>query len=126
MPIAASQTLTALPLYLFTPPMPSDIKREAELRKREELEKLDEADTNARKSGLTFTPGAKIDPNAPATDGTANDNGKPLMPVSKPVDIPPLDKPPVIKPPVTQSTPHVAPTVEKPAGTKPKGKKGDG
>ncbi len=108
------------------PPMPSDIKREMELRKREELEKLEEADVEGRKTGIVFTPGTKIDPNAPLP----GDNGgadKPDVPsTTKPVDTTP-DKPPVVRPPVIQVPPRQDPPADKPAdGTKRKGKKGDG
>jgi membrane carboxypeptidase/penicillin-binding protein len=104
-----------------TPPMPSEIKREAELRKREELETLQEADANAPKTGVVVTPGTKIDPDAPLPGGEQPDTGKPDT--SKPPD---PDKPIVIKPPVVQSTPVPKPTVEKTDGSKRKGKKGDG
>ncbi len=106
------------------PPMPADIKREAELRKREELETLQEADENAPKTGIVVTPGAKIDPNAPLpSDG--NDSGKPENPTVKPpTEVP--DKPPVVKPPVIQTTPKNESAPDKPDGAKRKGKKGDG
>ncbi len=104
------------------PPMPTDIKREAEMRKREELESLNEADVSGKKVGGTSTakPGtdpAMLPPNTTMTDTTT----------TKPADTTPSEKPPVIKPPVTQTpTKPVEKPVEKPAGSKPKGKKGDG
>ena len=107
-----------------TPPMPSDIKREAELRKREELETLHEADANAPKNGVVFTPGTKIDPNAPLP-GDTTESGKPENPTAKPPETIP-DKPPVVKPPVIQTTPKNELPMEKPDGSKRKGKKGDG
>ncbi len=106
------------------PPMPADVKREMELRKREELEKLEEADIAGRKTGIVFTPGTKI----PTTDPLPGDStADPDLPATttKPVDTTP-DKPPVVKPIVPASTPRSEPTPEKPAGPKPKGKKGDG
>ncbi|MEO6050912.1 MAG: PBP1A family penicillin-binding protein [Pyrinomonadaceae bacterium] len=105
------------------PAMPADIKREAELRKREELENLQEADANGRKTGIVFTPGTKIDPNAPVT-GETTDTGKPDTTV-KPPDTT-IDKPPVVKPIVIPPTPRPEIPVDKPDGSKRKGKKGDG
>lgn len=105
------------------PPMPADIKREAELRKREELETLQEAYANAPK--ITVSPGTKIDPNAPLP-GDGNDSGKPENPSTKPPDEVP-DKPPVIKQqPVIPTAPKPEQPVDKPEGGKRKGKKGDG
>ena len=109
------------------PPMPADVKREAELRQREELEKLDEADVAGRKTGIVFTPGVKIDPNSriPGGDPTI-DNIKPETPTTtKPSDTTP-DKPPVVKPPEIKAPPRQEPPVEKPDGSKRKGTKGDG
>ena len=105
------------------PPMPSDVKREAEMRKREELESLNEADINGRKA-IKAAPGTKIDPDVPLPGDTKmTDTGNP--PAIKPSD-PDPDRPIIVKPPVIQSTPRPQPTVEKPAGEKRKGKKGDG
>ena len=107
------------------PPMPSEVKRASELRKREELEKLEEADVAGRKTGIVFTPGAKIDPNAPVpADKPGIDTDLPST-ITKPVDTTP-DKPVVVRPNVPTSTPRADPTPDKPAGSKPKGKKGDG
>ncbi len=108
------------------PPMPSDIKRESELRKREELEKLDEATLNGQKTGITYTPGVKIDPDAPLP-GNPSDPVKPDPGTgTKPSETIP-DKPPTVKPIVVQPPPkNPEGPAEKPAGTKPKGKKGDG
>ncbi|HEV7699770.1 MAG TPA: PBP1A family penicillin-binding protein [Pyrinomonadaceae bacterium] len=108
-----------------TPAMPSDIKREAELRKREELEKLDEADIAGRKTGVMFTPGTKIDPSAPIPG-----EDKPLP--DNPSDNPgtktdtPIEKPIVVKPIEPRSTPEPKPKPQVPEGEKRKGKKGDG
>ena len=103
------------------PPMPSDVKREMEMRKREELESLQEADLNARKSGAIVSTETKVDTASPGGT-TITDSGEST---TKPVDTTP-DRPPIVKPPVIQSTPRPQPTVEKPAGEKRKGKKGDG
>ena len=106
------------------PPMPADVRRESELRKREELEKLEEADLAGRKTGIEFTPGTKIDPNAPLPGDTGKDPDLPTT-LTKPVDTT-EEKPPVVKPIVPTAPPKADPTPDKPAGTKPKGKKGDG
>ena len=47
------------------PPMPSDIKALAERNKREELEKLADADLAGKKTGIVFTPGVTL-PTDPA------------------------------------------------------------
>jgi penicillin-binding protein 1A len=108
------------------PPMPAEVKREMELRKREELEKLEEADIAGRKTGITFSPGTKIDADAPLTGDDKPVGDTSTAPsTSKPPDTTP-DKPIVVRPIVPTSTPRSDPTPEKPAGPKPKGKKGDG
>ena len=104
-----------------TPPMPADIRREAELRKREELETLQEADADAPKTGIVVTPGAKIDPNAPLP----GDSTETEKPATKPVE-PDFERPIVVKPPAVQNTPKNEPAPDKPDGSKRKGKKGDG
>ena len=105
------------------PPMPVDIKREAEIRKREELEKGDETDVSAGRKIGAMTP-TKIDPTAPIPG-----EDKPLtgggneVPSTKPE----TEKPIVVKPPEPSHTPPR--TESKPAapeGEKRKGKKGDG
>jgi penicillin-binding protein 1A len=108
--------------FYETPPMPSEIKRAAEQRKREELETLAEADANAPK-GITYTPGVKIDPNAPLPKGDT-EAGPPQTTVPKPGDEPP-ERQPAIKPPVVERPKPEVP-VERPPGEKRKGKKGDG
>ena len=108
------------------PPMPADVRREAELRKREELETLQEAEANAPKTSSSATPAAKIDPNAPLPEDPV-EGGKPENPTTKPPEEIP-DKPPVIKQqPVIQTTPvKQPPPADNPDGAKRKGKKGDG
>ena len=110
------------------PPMPAEIKREAELRKREELEQLQEADISGRKTGITYTQGTKINPNGPLPgDTTVTDSGKPnTTDTTKPTDTNPPDNPSAVKPPVIKPTPKPEPPVDKPDGSKRKGKKGDG
>ncbi|MEJ7623399.1 MAG: PBP1A family penicillin-binding protein [Pyrinomonadaceae bacterium] len=108
------------------PPMPSEVKRASELRKREEVEKLQEADLAGRRTGIAFTPGTKIRPEAPLPTDTAIDTAKPADTTpAKSVDTTP-EKPIVVRPPTVQSTPRPEPRPEKPDGSKRKGKKGDG
>jgi penicillin-binding protein 1A len=111
------------------PPMPPEVKRASELRKREEMEKLQEADLNGRRTGIAFTPGTKIDPKAPLTTDGGSDPGdmptKVEITPARPAD-PVPDKPVVIKPPAAQPTPRQEAPADKPDGSKRKGKKGDG
>ncbi len=104
------------------PSMPPEIKRESDLRKREELEKLEEADIAGRKTGIEFTPSTKIDPDDPPP-GETEDKSKPAE--TTVIDTTP-DKVIIVKPPVVPPPPRPEPTVEKPTGSKRKGKKGDG
>lgn len=106
------------------PPMPSEVKRASEERKREELETLEEADLKGLKTGIVFTPGTKIDPNAPLPGGDTTP-ADPGTTTTKPADNPP-DRPIIVKPPVVQSTPPTERPVDKPDGGRPKRKKGDG
>jgi penicillin-binding protein 1A len=110
------------------PPMPSDIRSLAERNKREELEKLEEADANGKKTGIVFTPGVNLpaDPSLtpPDTVGGEKPAGdtkgdKPAVPS----DNPPMQKRPPVQPPTIKPEP---PPSDKPEGTKRKGKKGDG
>jgi penicillin-binding protein 1A len=50
------------------PPIPSDIKSLIERRKREELEKLEKADLDARKSGAIYTPSKRVPTNSDGSD----------------------------------------------------------
>lgn len=108
------------------PPMPSDIKSLMERNKREELEKLQEADIAGKKTGIEFTPGTKIEDD-PALlpkenntgDGTPDGDGKP--------DKPSGDNPTTIKrPEIKQPAKTEGPPAEKNTPPKRKGKKGDG
>jgi penicillin-binding protein 1A len=119
------------------PPIPSDIKSLIERRKREELEKLEKADLDARKSGAIYTPSKRVPTNSDGSDlvndgtpdgtttttTTTTDTKKEGTPVNVPKqDNPPpkQDNPPPVKKP--------DPPADKPAdeGTRRKGKKGDG
>jgi penicillin-binding protein 1A len=112
------------------PAMPPEIRRASEMRKREELEQLAEADTSGRRTGIVFTPGTKIDPNAQLPGATTGEPGKPetstTKPSDNPTDKPPVVQPPVVRPPVVKATPKPESQPEKPDGSKRKGKKGDG
>ncbi len=101
------------------PPMPADVKREAEMRKREELETLQDSESGGKKSGST-TPNANLpaDPALLPPDKIGGD---------KPGDAKPkTDKPATDKPPVKPAVKPDKPPVDKPEGPKRKGKKGDG
>jgi penicillin-binding protein 1A len=108
------------------PPMPPEVKRASELRKREELETLEEADAAGKRSGIVFTPGTKINPNAPIPSGDTEAGRPETPPSTKPAETVP-DRPPAIKPQVIQPPQRNPETpAEKPDGGKRKGKKGDG
>ena len=121
------------------PPIPPEIKSLIERQKREELEKLEKAEIEARKSGAIYTPnikptksrksnleGGDTDSTEGSTDGTTTtDNNPTSPPTTNPVT------------PSTSNTPKPTPfpTPKKndpPAektdgeGSKRKGKKGDG
>ncbi|HMM81360.1 MAG TPA: PBP1A family penicillin-binding protein [Pyrinomonadaceae bacterium] len=108
------------------PPMPSDIKSLMERNKREELEKLQEADIAGKKTGIEFTPGTKIDDDPAllpkennAGDGTPDGDGKPDKPLT--------GEPSTIKrPEIKQPAKTEGPPAEKSTPPKRKGKKGDG
>ncbi|MBK7933264.1 MAG: PBP1A family penicillin-binding protein [Pyrinomonadaceae bacterium] len=107
------------------PPMPSDIKNLAERNKREELEKLSEADLKARQSGVAMpNPKVNTDPVLLPPDKVGGDTtpGTPDTKPNTPADTGPTIRRPDVKPPVTKPDPPA----EKPAGEKRKGKKGDG
>lgn len=108
------------------PPMPNDIKALAERNKREELEKLEDADLAGKKTGIVFTPGVKV-PDEPGLMPPDKVGGE------KPGDETKTDKPAVTEPPPVQRRPPVQPPTvkpdppsDKPEGTRRKGKKGDG
>lgn len=121
------------------PDIPSEIKSLVDQRKREQLEKLEKADADARKLGIKFDSGSKgksndgsngdkenktisledlkngtTDPNTKSSENSGGDSGNSTKPASTPTTKSP-DNP---KPPVPKNTPS--------EGTKRKGKKGDG
>lgn len=127
------------------PPVPSEIKALAEQRKREEQEKLEKAELEGAKLGISYSASSS------GGGGKGKSNGKsqsqssgggdvtteastPIDPTdtAKPADAAPVSKPddapkPPVKPPVA-NTPVKKPEApaEKPAeGAKRKGKKGD-
>ncbi len=111
------------------PPIPSDVRSLIARNKREELEKLEEAELAGRKTGVVFDAGPKPTPDpafvttdtatggTPATPDGGTDTAKPAS------DDPPAAKPPITAPP---RKPDNDPPGERPEGTKRKGKKGDG
>ena len=105
------------------PPMPPDIKREAEIRKREQLDQSLDADVSAGRKVGAMTP-TKLDPTAPIP---GEDKPLPDKPGEVPITKPETEKPIVVHPPEPNHTPPR--TESKPAvpeGEKRKGKKGDG
>lgn len=126
--------------FFKTPPIPSDIKSLAEQRKREEQEKLENADETGRTLGMTFNTGSRtrskssdslitggedsVPPAAATTEPTAGETSKPIETAKPPVkdDSPP--KPATANPP--RPKPEPQPEKPKAEGTKRKGKKGDG
>ena len=127
--------------FYKTPDMPSDIKSLVEQRKREELEKLEKADEEGRKLGVSFnTDTAKRRKNSKSDEITGGDTPTDAALPTDSTDTPKPDtsnpppkvtpreenpKPVTTLPPVKKPEP---PVVEKPKseGTKRKGKKGDG
>jgi penicillin-binding protein 1A len=127
--------------FYETPEMPSDIKALVNQREREEQEKLEKADEEARKLGVSFNTGTKtrsrttnetttttddetsVDSTLPATDSpdAANPDGNPPPKITPREETP---KPATAPPPIKKPEP---PPAEKPKeGTKRKGKKGGG
>jgi len=131
--------------FYDTPAMPSDIKALVEQRKREEQEKLEKADEEARKLGINYVSQTKSRKNSGGTSSTSDetsDDGGTLTDTIEPTNTDNNSKPNATTPraveeppkfntkPVTAPTPSKKPepAVEKPKdeGTKRKGKKGDG
>lgn len=113
------------------PPIPPDIRSLIARNKREELEKLEEAELAGRRTGVVFDSGPKPTPDPAfvttdtpaggmpnAGDGAKTDGANP----------PPEDTPPAVKLPGEQppKKPESSPGSDNPQGTKRKGKKGDG
>jgi penicillin-binding protein 1A len=122
--------------FYKTPPMPADIKRNAELRKREEQEKLEKADEIGRTLGVSFNTGTKIRKNNPSTI-TGGEESTPTSTEPSDITKPDTTVKPVVPPqkedapkPVISNPPprKPEPPAEKPKseGEKRKGKKGDG
>jgi len=124
--------------FYETPPMPADIKRNAELRKREEQEKLEKADEAGRTLGVSFNTGTKIRRNDPSTitggeesTTTSTDSSEVTKPDTtvKPILPPQNEDTPKPKSVIPNPPPNKPePPAEKPKseGEKRKGKKGDG
>jgi penicillin-binding protein 1A len=106
------------------PPIPSDVKALIARNKREELEKLEEADIAGKKTGVTFDTGPKPTPDPEF-----------VTPENEPVDAPPprveteksTNPRVVIQDPIKPvPTPKRIEKQPEPDATKRKGKKGDG
>ncbi|HQX55709.1 MAG TPA: PBP1A family penicillin-binding protein [Pyrinomonadaceae bacterium] len=109
------------------PPMPNDIKALAERNKREELEKLEDADLAGKKTGIVFTPGVKLpdEPGMTPADKVGGEKPGEDTKGDKPATT--TDQPPVQRrPPVQPPTVKPDPPSDRPEGTRRKGKKGDG
>ena len=121
------------------PPVPPEIKSLIERQKREELEKLEKAEMEARKSGAIYTPNIKpvkttksdaedadLEGGA-STDELPTDTTTTNPPTTNPANPPkPIPSPP--KPPPTPAPKKAEPPADKSGdeGSKRKGKKGDG
>lgn len=103
------------------PPMPAEVKSLMERNKREELEKLEKAEQAGIRSGALTKP-------TPAADTTTTDTVADDPDGVKPPSTGGDTSPPPLRPPVQQQPPvrKPDPPDDKPEGTKPKGKKGDG
>ncbi len=102
------------------PSMPSEIRMLMERNKREELEKLENAEAESIKSGALTKP----TPLAEAPTGSAPVEDPDAVKTNPAGDPPPPMRQPIqVQPPAKKPDP---PPTDKPEGTKPKGKKGDG
>ena len=115
------------------PAIPSEMKAVIERRKREELEKLEKAEMEAKKSGLVINSGSKSDDSAATGDDSTVSSGDDTLPPETKANPTPrtgddgTGKPPAL-PPKPGSTKKPEKPADKPSseGTKRKGKKGDG
>ena len=115
------------------PPMPPEVKREAERRKRDEQEMLEKADRDGKKLGITYSAPKLGKTGETTTDSTITDSTDSTTPSADAPDPKPNndtrnnDKP--VRP-QNQTTPNKKPDpqpeTQKPEGSKRKGKKGDG
>jgi penicillin-binding protein 1A len=110
------------------PPMPADIKREAERLKRDQLEMLERADIEGKKLGLTST--TKL--GKTGDEMTTNTDGSPVQTSPSSGEPSGSEKPtrpsatPRVETPVTRPNQQSTPRPETPEGSRRKGKKGDG
>ncbi len=117
-----------------TPPMPSDMKSQMERRKREEQEKLEKAEMDARKIGAVSAPVRRpavtaIETTPDTESTTPRVPGGTDNPPPKPNPLPKSDDPVKLPPkPIPSPIRKPEPVVDKPQneGTQRKGKKGDG
>jgi penicillin-binding protein 1A len=110
------------------PPIPADIKALIARNKREELEKLEEAEVAGRKTGVTFDPGPKPTPDPAFVTGDMPVTVSPDAGDNKPGNTKPsLETQPSMKqPPPPPIKKPENPGGDKQEPTKRKGKKGDG
>jgi penicillin-binding protein 1A len=114
------------------PPMPPDIKREAERRKREELEKLEKENSllgtsnlrNLGKTGNVSLPDSTISNDSTTPTEAPESNGSDPKPVNTPRNTIEVVRPPTQPTPLKK--PETQPEPKKDEGSKRKGKKGDG
>jgi len=126
-----NQFMKGKPIERFpeTPPVPQDIQALIARNKREELEKLQDAEIAGRKITATTDANTQPTPDPALVNGDAPLPGAPGVVDIKPAgDKPASDNPPTMKPIATPppiKKPET-PAGEKQEGTKRKGKKGDG
>jgi penicillin-binding protein 1A len=110
------------------PPIPTDIRALIERNKREELEKLEEAEAAGRRTGVTSGAAPKVTTDATVTDGLPAPDaatpagGDPPKPEQRPAGDNSPQRQVVVPPPRKPENPPS----ENQEGTKRKGKKGDG
>ena len=126
-----NQFMKGKPIERFpeTPSIPQDIQALIARNKREELEKLQDAEIAGRKITSTTDANTMPTPDPALVTGDAPGTGTPGMVDIKPaVDKPASDNPPTMKsiPPPPPIKKPETPAGEKQEGTKRKGKKGDG
>jgi penicillin-binding protein 1A len=117
------------------PPIPSDIKSLIERRKREEQEKLEKAEQEARKLGMVYTPSRRTSARSDSATETESEAAAETAPPSGSNETPKVEIGPATNPPPkSEIKPPPPPPIRKPEpqperqneGTKPRGKKGDG
>ncbi len=103
------------------PPMPSEIKREAELLKRDEQELLERMDSDKKTPGTTKLGKTGDETTTDTTTPNTGNSGEPSG-----TDRPKPTNTPRVETPVVRPNQQSTPRPEQPEGSKRKGKKGDG